>query len=93
MPSDLVGVAGFEPAASSSRSQRKMQAARAAGGVTWGRSSIGVRWRPRLTVAIVTHLVARVLVASVRPSACVRLHRPAAYKEALPVHVGPPRAT
>jgi hypothetical protein len=48
-------------AASSSRSQVLTQPARAGGGVTWGRSSIGVRWRPRLAVVIVTQLVTRVL--------------------------------
>jgi hypothetical protein len=47
--------------ASSSRSQVLTQPARAGSGVTSGRSSIGVRWRPRLAVVIVTQLVTRVL--------------------------------
>jgi hypothetical protein len=45
--------------ASSSRSQVLTQPARAGSGVTSGRSSIGVRWRPRLAVVIVTQLVTR----------------------------------
>ena len=59
MPSELVGVAGFEPAASSSRSQVQTRSASAAARLAWDRSSVGVRWRPPLSVAIVTHFVTR----------------------------------
>ncbi len=59
MPSDQVGVAGFEPAASSSRSQVAVWTASAASCLTWERSSVSVRWRPPLALAIVTHLVTR----------------------------------
>jgi hypothetical protein len=54
-----VGVAGFEPAASSSRSQVVVSTASAASCLTWERPSVDVRWRPPLAVAIVTHLVTR----------------------------------
>ena len=57
MPSELVGVAGFEPAASSSRSQVQVPTPSAAACLAWDRSSMGVRWRPPLSVAIVTHFV------------------------------------
>ena len=53
----VVGVAGFEPAASSSRSQVAARATSAATRVACGRLSVGVRWRPPLAVAIVTHFV------------------------------------
>ena len=53
----MVGVAGFEPAASSSRSQVPARTASAAACLTWEAPSVGVRWRPSLPVAIVTHLV------------------------------------
>ena len=52
-----VGVAGFEPAASSSRSQVQTRTASAAASLAWDRPSVGVRWRPPLSVAIVTHFV------------------------------------
>ena len=45
--------------ASSSRSQLETRAIRVALLLTWQVSSIGVRWRPSLTAAIVTHLVTR----------------------------------
>ena len=61
MPSELVGVAGFEPAASSSRSQVAVRAASAVARVACGRPSVGVRWRPPLSVAIVTQFVTRSL--------------------------------
>jgi hypothetical protein len=61
MPSELVGVAGFEPAASSSRSQLAMRTTTASACLTWELPSIGVRWRPLLSVVIVTHLVTRSL--------------------------------
>ena len=57
MLSELVGVAGFEPAASSSRSQRAMRAARAAARLAWEATSADVHWRPLLSVVIVTQLV------------------------------------
>jgi hypothetical protein len=59
MACELVGVAGFEPAASSSRSQVAVSTASAASYLTWERSSVSVRWRPLLALAIVTHLVTR----------------------------------
>jgi len=59
MPSELVGVAGFEPAASSSRSQVAERATSAAARVPCSRPSMCVRWRPQLSVAIVTHFVTR----------------------------------
>ena len=49
--------------ASSSRSQRAMRTARAAACLTWEALSVGVRWRPLLSVVIVTHLVTRSLVS------------------------------
>jgi hypothetical protein len=58
-----VGVAGFEPAASSSRSQVQMSAASAAACLACGRPSVDVRWRPPLSVAIVTHFVTRPLAS------------------------------
>jgi hypothetical protein len=54
-----VGVAGFEPAASSSRSQLGVRTARAAVCLTWEAPSIGVRGHPLLATAMVTHLVTR----------------------------------
>jgi hypothetical protein len=59
MPSEPVGVAGFEPAASSSRSQVPIRTASAAACLTWEALSVDVRWRPRLSAVIVTHLVTR----------------------------------
>jgi len=59
----MVGVAGFEPAASSSRRQVHAWRASAAACLTWPRPSISVHWRPPTSVAIVTHLVTRSLVA------------------------------
>jgi hypothetical protein len=61
-----VGVAGFEPAASSSRSQVASLSASAAARLAWDRPSVDVRWRPPLSVAIVTHFVTRWLVARPR---------------------------
>jgi hypothetical protein len=55
----LVGVAGFEPAASSSRSQLPGQGARAVARLTWGVVPAVVQQRPRLVVVEVTHLVTR----------------------------------
>jgi nitroimidazol reductase NimA-like FMN-containing flavoprotein (pyridoxamine 5'-phosphate oxidase superfamily) len=52
MPSELVGVAGFEPAASSSRSQVQTWTASTAARMTWDRPSVTVRWRPLLSVAM-----------------------------------------
>ena len=57
MPSELVGVAGFEPAASSSRSHVAVPTASIAARLTRERPSASVRWRPPLVAAIVTHLV------------------------------------
>ena len=54
-----VGVAGFEPAASSSRSQIAVRAASAAVRLTWERPSVNVRQRPVMNVPIVTQLVTR----------------------------------
>lgn len=79
------------PLASSSRSQVAAPTASAAGGVTWERSSVGVRWRPRLAVAIVTQLVTRVLVAALRSGASLTLMT-VAYKEAWRFHEGPSQA-
>jgi hypothetical protein len=59
MPSELVGVAGFEPAASSSRSQVAAQTACARAYLAWERPCVSVRWRPLVEMAIVTHLVTR----------------------------------
>ena len=59
IPSELVGVAGFEPAASSSRSQVQTRSASAAARLAWDRPSVGVRWRPLQSMAIVTHFVTR----------------------------------
>ena len=57
MPSELVGVAGFEPAASSSRSQVQTGATCGLARVACARPSVGVRRRPPSAVAIVTHFV------------------------------------
>jgi hypothetical protein len=57
--SELVGVAGFEPAASSSRSQVAQRLINALLCLTWGRASVDVRWRPQPSVVIVTQLVTR----------------------------------
>jgi hypothetical protein len=57
--SELAGVAGFEPAASSSGSQIAVRAVSAAAYLTCERPSAGVRWCLPLSVAIVTHLVTR----------------------------------
>ncbi len=57
-----VGVAGFEPAASSSRSQVQTRTASAAARLAWDRPSVGVRWRPPLAVAIVTWSLSRFCV-------------------------------
>jgi hypothetical protein len=61
MPSELVGVAGSEPAASLSRSQVPAQTASAAARLAWDTPSVDVRWRPPLAVAIVTHFVTQPL--------------------------------
>ena len=53
------GVAGFEPAACSSRSQVAVRTARAAVCLIWERPSVNVRQRPVMNVAIVTQLVTR----------------------------------
>ena len=66
MPSKLVGVAGFEPAASSSRSQVAVPTASGAACLTWERPSVSVRWCPLLAVVIVTHLVTRSLLSGCR---------------------------
>jgi hypothetical protein len=50
--------------ASSSRSQVAMRAARSAACLTWELPSAGVRCRPPLATAIVTHLVTRLWMAS-----------------------------
>ncbi len=47
--------------ASSSRSQVAISTARATLCLTWERSSVSVRWRPPLAVAIATHLVTRLV--------------------------------
>jgi len=49
--------------ASSSQSQVTMRAARASACLTWEASSVDVRWRPPLSVAIVTDLVTRSLAS------------------------------
>jgi hypothetical protein len=45
--------------APSSRSQVQTRTASAAVSLAWDRPSVGVRWRPPLSVAIVTHFVTR----------------------------------
>ena len=65
-PLTWVGVAGFEPAASSSRSQIALRTARAAVCLIWERPSVNVRQRPVMNVAIVTQLVTRLASESVR---------------------------
>jgi hypothetical protein len=47
--------------ASSSRSQVAVRTASAAARLTWDQSSVSVRWRPPLAMAIVTHLVTQSL--------------------------------
>ena len=54
-----VGVAGFEPAASSPRSQVHAWTASAVASLAWDRQSVGFRWRPPMSVAIVTWLLGR----------------------------------
>ena len=53
-------------AATSSRSQVPMRAARAAACLTWQASSVYVRWRPPLSVVIVTQLATRWLAGRCR---------------------------
>ena len=53
----MVGVAGFEPAASSSRTQVTESVGSASALLTCNASSIGVPWRPSLATVVVTHLV------------------------------------
>jgi hypothetical protein len=77
MACELVGVAGFEPAASSSRSQVVVWTTSTAACLSWDRSSVSIRWRPPMSVPIVTHLVTR---GSARPR-CDRLD--ANYKRVL----------
>ncbi len=57
MTSDLVGVAGFEPAAFSSRSQLAMRTAMGPARLTWAATSVDVRWRLLLSMVIVTRFV------------------------------------
>ena len=52
-----------KPAASSSRSQVQAGAASAAAYLAWDRPSVGVRWRPWLSLAIVIHFVTRPLAS------------------------------
>ena len=54
---DLVRVAGFEPAASSSRSQIAVRTARAAVRLIWERTSINIRQRLVMNVPIGPGLV------------------------------------
>jgi hypothetical protein len=54
-----VGVAGFEPAASSSRSQVAKRIVSAAARLTCGRQSIGVCQCPSLAPGAVTYFVTR----------------------------------
>jgi hypothetical protein len=49
----------FVAVASSSRSQVAGSTASTSSCLTWERSSVSVRWRPLLALAIVTHLVTR----------------------------------
>jgi hypothetical protein len=49
--------------ASSYRSQVAVPTASAAACLTWTRPSVSVRWRPLLAMAIVTHLVTRLLAS------------------------------
>jgi hypothetical protein len=60
--------------ASSSRSQVAARAASAAARVACGRSSVRVRWRPPLSVAIVTQFVTRSL-AGIQTGASSLAHR------------------
>ena len=62
-PVAWVGVAGFETAASSSRSQVQVRAASVAAHLACDRLSVDVRWRPPLSVAIVTQFVTRSLAS------------------------------
>jgi len=56
-------IISFEPAASSSGSQVAARAASAAARMAWGTPSVHVRWRPPLSVAIVTQFVTRSLAS------------------------------
>ena len=60
-PCDLVGVAVFEPAASSSRSQIAERNATAVVNLTSERPSVNVRQRPVMYVPVVTQLVTRLV--------------------------------
>jgi hypothetical protein len=62
----LVGVAGLDPAASSSRSQVLAGTASRAALLAWDRPSMSVRWRPPVSMVIVTHLVTRSLASRYR---------------------------
>ncbi len=52
-------MAGFEPAASSSRCEVAVPTASAAACLTWEPLSVGVRWGPLQATGVVTHLVTR----------------------------------
>lgn len=54
-----IGVAGFEPATSSSRSQVTMRTASAPACLTCEQPSVNVRWCPSLASGAVTHFVTR----------------------------------
>lgn len=56
-----------ERVASSSRSQIAMRTASAGESLTWEAPSVGIRWSPPLSVAIISHLITR-LLASRRPA-------------------------
>src|SRR6516162_4148971 len=72
-PLTWVGVAGFEPAASSSRSQVRRPRWCGFSYLTWARASVSVRWCMWVCAAIVTQLVTQLVSQSARRPAG---HRP-----------------
>ena len=59
IPSELVGVAGFEPAASSSRRQHSVSPSTSALATAWGGRCVAIHLRPSESAPVVTHLVAQ----------------------------------
>ena len=72
--------------ASSSRSQRAMRTASAAACLAWEAPSAGVRWRPLLSVVIVTHFVTQFLRAPEQGRAPDHLIRRLCHAYPLPAH-------
>ena len=71
MASELVGVPGFEPAASSSRSQRATWLTATLTELTCLGSFVDIRWRPLVSMTVVTDLVTHPPKSTVQERAVV----------------------